>query len=173
MTIGDVLAVAAGLILTGTAWAATLLLFALAFPGRAAAAQANLTGSPKRCLAAGLGTVAAAGLLAAICAGAAAGPIKLIVGVLGAGIGLASALGSAGAVRLLGNRITEMGAPMTPFASLTRASALYVLAGFLPIIGWFVLLPAALFLSVGSAVLTFFSARVPLQVRQVEAEAAL
>ena len=62
---------------------------------------------------------------------------------------------------------------MTPFASLTRASALYVLAGFLPIIGWFVLLPAALFLSVGSAVLTFFSARVPLQVRQVEAEAAL
>ena len=45
-----------------------------------------------------------------------------------------------------------MGSPMTPFASLTRASVLYTAAGFLPVIGWFGLLPLALFLAVGSGV---------------------
>jgi len=62
------------------------------------------------------------------------------------------AVGSAAAIRLLGARIDALGSPMTPFASLTRASVLYVAAGFLPIIGWGVVLPAALLLSLGSGV---------------------
>jgi hypothetical protein len=172
MTIGDVLAVTMGLMLTGAAWAATILLFALAFPGRAAAAQAKLIQSPKRCLAIGLGTVAGAGLLGAICAGSAAGPVKLMAGVIAAGVCLAAALGSAGLVRLLGERITALGAPMTPFASLTRASVLYVLAGFLPGVGWFVLVPAALCLAVGSSVLALFPAPVAVRACPAEIEAA-
>jgi hypothetical protein len=173
MTIGDVLAVTAGLIGTGTAWAATILLFALAFPEKSAAAQAQLTQSPKRCLAIGLGIVVGAGLLAAVCFGAAAGPIKLVAGLLAAGLGLVAALGSAGAVRLLGARIIGLGTPMTPFASLTRASILYVLAGFLPVIGWFVVLPGVLFLAVGSGALSLSPARILAPARPVEAEAAL
>ncbi len=160
MTLGDILAVTAGLMLTGAAWTATILLFALAFPGRTAAAQAKLTVSPGRCLMVGLGTTAVAGLLAAICFGAAAGPVKLVAGLIAAGIGMTAALGSAGMIQLLGERITHLGTPMTPFASLTRASVLYVLAGFLPVIGWFVVLPAALCLAVGSGVLASFPARI-------------
>ena len=76
-------------------------------------------------------------------------------------------------VRLLGERITQWGTPMTPFASLTRASVLYVLAGFLPVIGWLVLMPAALFLAVGSGILALFSSRVLAPVRPAEVEAAL
>jgi hypothetical protein len=43
-----------------------------------------------------------------------------------------------------------MGAGMAPFAGMTRAVALYVLAGYTPLIGWFVVAPAALLISVGS-----------------------
>ena len=48
---------------------------------------------------------------------------------------------------------------MTPFASLTRASVLYVAVGFLPVIGQFAILPAALLLAVGSGVPALFRAR--------------
>ncbi len=152
MTIGDVLAVIAGLLTVGAAWAATILVVALAFPTRVAAAQGKLTASPGLCLARGLGIVVIGGLLAAMFWGAAAGGHRLLAGVVLGGLGLLAALGSAAMARLLGERIDAMGSPMTPFASLTRASVLYVTAGFLPVIGWFVLMPLALMLAVGSGV---------------------
>ena len=161
MTIGDVLAVIAGLLTVGAAWAATILIVALAFPARVAAAQDKLTASPGACLARGLGTTLVGGLLAALFWGAAAGGHRLLAGVVLGGLGLLAALGSAAMVRLLGERIDAMGSPMTPFASLTRASLLYATAGFLPVIGWFVLLPVALFLAVGSGVAVLRSAKKP------------
>ena len=72
------------------------------------------------------------------------------------GLGVVAALGSAAIVRLLSARIDALGSPMTPFASLTRASVLYVAAGYLPVIGWGIVLPAALLLSVGSGVAVLF-----------------
>lgn len=172
MTIGDVLAALAAIGAVGAAWTATILLFALAFPARAAAAQAKLTAAPGASLGIGLAVVLIGSLLAAACWHAPAGPIKLLAGVIAGGIGLAAALGSAGAVRLLGERVDAAGAAPSPFASLTRAAILYVLSGFLPALGWFVLLPGALLLSVGSGVTALLPVRVKSAARRADSEVA-
>ena len=151
MTIGDVLAILALILLVGSAWAATILVVSLAFPARVARAGAKLTAAPGRCAGRGLVVVLGVGLLALLLANG-PGPVKLLAAVVGGGLGLVAALGSAAMVRLLGGRIDAMGSPMAPYASLTRASVLYVTAGFLPVVGWFFVLPAALFLAVGSGV---------------------
>lgn len=152
MTIGDILAVIAAVLLVGASWAATILTIALAFPARVAAAQAKLTAVPGVCLVRGLAVLLVSAVLAIALSKAAAGPVRGLALLLLGGLGVVAALGSAAVVRLLGARIDALGSPMTPFASLTRASVLYVAAGFLPVIGWGVVLPAALLLSVGSGV---------------------
>jgi len=159
MTIGDILAVIAAVLLVGASWAATILMIALAFPARIAAAQAKLIGAPGACLARGFATLLVCGLLAIALSKAAAGPARLLALLLLGGLGVVAALGSAATVRLLSARIDALGSPMTPFASLTRASVLYVAAGFLPVIGWAAVLPAALLLSVGSGVAVLFRAK--------------
>ena len=159
MTIGDILAVIAAVLLVGASWAATILMIALAFPARVAAAQAKLTAAPGACLARGFVVLLVSAVLAIALSKAAAGPARLLALLVLGGLGVIAAVGSAAVVRLLSARIDALGSPMTPFASLTRASVLYVAAGFLPVIGWGVVLPAALLLSVGSGVTVLFGAR--------------
>jgi len=159
MTIGDILAVIAAVLLVGASWAATILMIALAFPSRVAAAQAKLTAAPGVCLLRGLGVALGGGLLAILLVQAPVGPVRGLAMVVLGGLGVLAALGSAAVVRLLGARIDALGSPLTPFGSLTRAAALYVAAGFLPIIGWGVVLPVALLLSIGSGVAVLFGAR--------------
>lgn len=151
MTIGDVLAILALIMLVGSAWAATILVVALAFPVRVARAGAKLTAAPGRCAGRGLGVLLGVVLLAIVLYNG-PGPVKLLAALVVGAAGVVAALGSAAMVRLLGERIDAMGSPMAPYASLTRASVLYVTAGFLPVVGWFFVLPAALFLAVGSGV---------------------
>ena len=170
MTIGDVLAVVAGIGAVGAAWIAAILLFALAFPTRAAAAEKKLTEAPGAAFGLGLTVVLVGGLLAAVCWNSPAGPIKLLAAVIAGAICLAAAVGSAGAVRLLGERIDAAGTGFSPFASLTRAAILYVLAGFLPVLGWFLILPVALLLSVGSGTAALLPKRVKQPARQAEIE---
>ena len=150
MTLGDVLAALALILIVGASWAATLLLCALAFPARVAAAQAKLTDAPGVCLGRGFLVLVVGGLAIIALSHAAAGPVRLLAALVGAGLGAVASLGSAACVRLLSERIDALGSPMTPFAGLTRASLLYVAAGFLPVIGWGIVLPAALLLSLGS-----------------------
>jgi len=160
MTLGDILAVIAAILTVGAAWVATILLVVLAFPARVAGAQAKLTGAPGRCAGQGFGVALGIGLLAAICANG-PGPVKGVSLVLLGALGATAALGSAAVVRFLGGRIDVMGSPMAPFASLTRASALYVASGFLPVIGWFFVMPVALLLSVGSGVASLWPEKKP------------
>lgn len=159
MTLGDILAVIAAVMLVGASWAATILTVALAFPAKVAAAQGKLTASPGWCAARGLAVTAVGALAAIALLQVAAGPARLLAAVILGGLGILAAIGSAAAVRLLSGRIDALGSPMTPFASLTRASVLYVVVGFLPIIGQFAILPVALVLSVGSGIAVLFRAK--------------
>jgi hypothetical protein len=152
MTIGDVLAAVAAIFALGATWAATLLLVALAFPARVRQIQERLVSSPGACLARGLGIVLLFLIIDVPLSQHPAGPLKLLSYILLAGLGTFAALGSAGIARLVGERIQGVGASMSPFASLTRGTILYVIAGFLPIIGWLFVTPIALLLSLGSAV---------------------
>ncbi|MDQ2800754.1 MAG: hypothetical protein M3Y13_14080 [Armatimonadota bacterium] len=152
MTIGDVLAFLAVVFLVGATWVATILMAALAFPRKAGRAQEIVLAAPGASLARGVGLFSVISLLGAVMMQSHAGPIRLVAGLLWSSLAALSVLGSAGIARLLGERIQSAGTHMTPFATLTRGTILYVLAGFLPIIGWFLILPVALFLSLGSAV---------------------
>ena len=149
MTFGDVLAVLAVVFIVGASWAAAILLIALAFPRPVARAETCLTISPGRCAGVGSAALLVCGLPAILLISIAPGPLKLLGAVLLGVVGLLSTLGSTAIVRLVASRIDALGSPLAPFGSLTRASVLYVSAGFLPVLGWFFFLPAALLLSVG------------------------
>ena len=152
MTLGDILAALAVVFIIGVSWAATILLAALGFPASVARAEFSLTASPGQCAARGAGTVLAFGLLAGGLLSAGAGPMKLLGGAVLGSLGMVAAMGSAGVIHLLARRIDALGSPLSPFGSLTRAAILYVSAGYLPVIGWFFLVPVALLLSLGSGV---------------------
>jgi hypothetical protein len=156
MTLGDVLAVIAAVMLVGASWASAILMIALAFPAKVGTAQEKLMSAPGWCAGRGAVTVAVGGLLALLLSQAAAGPARLLAAVILGALGIVASVGSAAIVRLLGARIDALGSPMTQFASLTRASFLYVGAGFFPVIGWLAILPAALFLSVGCGLPALF-----------------
>ena len=163
MTIGDILAVIAVVLTVGITWAAAVLLTALALPARAARAQQSLLAAPGKTLLRGIGVALAFAVLLLIFGMNHAGPVRLIAGVLYAVLGALTALGSAGIVKLIGERIRETGTRMTPFASLTRGTVLYVMAGFLPIIGWFLIVPVSLLLSLGSGVMALRKEQVTLR----------
>ena len=160
MTIGDVLAAVAALLTLGASWGAAILLAALAFPKRATRAQSLLMEHPWACLgrgAAGLLVVGLPTLALAHTPGPARLLLLLPLGLLAAG----AMVGSAAAVRLLGGRIDAIGSPLTPFAALTRATFLYVSAGFLPVIGWLLVLPGSLLLALGAGLPALFPERAP------------
>jgi hypothetical protein len=149
MTLGDVLAILAAVFIVGASWAAAILLVALAFPKPVARAETCLTTAPGRCAGLGFFALLVCGLPAILLISAAPEPLKLVGVVLLGALGLLVALGNAAIVRLVASRIDDLGSPLTPFGSMTRASVLYVSAGSLPILGWFFFVPAALLLSIG------------------------
>jgi hypothetical protein len=148
MTIGDILAVIAAVLLLGASWAATLIMTALVFPSVVSRAETKILVSPASCIWRGIGAVVGVLFIATVLHGA--GPLRLISAALWCGLLLASAIGGASIVRLMGERIGALGSEMTPFARLTRSSALYVGAGFVPIVGWFVIAPIAALMTVGA-----------------------
>lgn len=152
MTIGDVLAALAVLMAVGFGWGATLLTAALAFPVRAQQASEALAASPGWCLARGLGVFFGVGLIALTLTHHPAGPVRLIGYVVWAALALTAAVGVAGLTRLMSERIQANGTAMNPFASLTRATVLLVLAGFVPLVGWFLVTPLVAFIALGSVV---------------------
>ena len=158
MTIGDVLAVMAAVFVVGATWAATILLAALAFPAKTTLAQQKIVSAPGASVARGLGLAVVLGILAAAF-WSHPGPARLIGGLLLATLGALAAVGSAGIARLVGERIQSVGSHMNPFATLTRGTILYVAAGFLPVIGWFLVAPAALLLSIGGGAAALLTRR--------------
>jgi hypothetical protein len=167
MTIGDVLGVIAALALLGASWAATLLLAALAFPGRTRCAQHAIETMPRACGLRGLFLLLLVGGAALALGQSPAGLLRLLAGALYAALAAVAALGGAGITRLLGERILESGTPMPPFAALTRGTILFVTAGFLPVVGWFLIVPAAALLSLGAG---WSVLRAPARPRQPAAE---
>ena len=153
MTLGDVLASLAAALVIYISWTATLLLVALALPHQVTRAERRLLDAPGLCAALGAVILLVLGILSARLMGSGPGPTKLLGGLILGGIGFGAAVGSAAIVKILAGRMDVLGSALTPFERLTRASALYAAAGFFPILGWFIVLPAALLLSLGSAAL--------------------
>ena len=150
MTIGDILAVIAAILLTGAAWGATVLLTLALFPGRVQHARETLLTRPAVCGWRGAAIVLILGVFT-VRLMSVPGPARLIALIIAGFLIAAAAVGGAAIVRSVSDRIATEGSDMTVFARLTRATTLFVLAGFLPVVGWFVVVPAVLVVAVGAA----------------------
>ncbi|HEX8237138.1 MAG TPA: hypothetical protein VF600_14365 [Abditibacteriaceae bacterium] len=150
MTIGDVLAVVAGIGSTCVAAWALLLGMALLFHRRAGLAQQNFERSPWRVLATGfvLALLGIGGTLVLL--NQPNGILKLagwalLLGVLGL-----SALGASGLALLLGNCVQRSEPTMSDFGALLRGAGLLIAAALVPLLGWFFIVPLTIIMSAGA-----------------------
>ncbi|MBC8066401.1 MAG: hypothetical protein H7Y17_16335 [Chlorobia bacterium] len=150
VTIGDSFAIVAllgGICLS--AWA-LIMAVALVFPGKAQQARGRLVNRPWVSFVVGLLIWASAGVVSA---GMLASPLPLakLIGWMGI-LGLASiaAVGSAGLATLASERLKAMAPDQTSYASLSKSAAYIVIAGLVPVLGWFLIVPFLIFASTGA-----------------------
>ena len=172
MTIGDVLAVVAGVLAVGaTLWAA-IIAFALLFADRTTQAAGLLEQKPASVLRTGTLVLIVAGVVGLILINQPIGLIKLVGWVMLAGLFALALLGSAGLARVVGERVRTGERRVGPFVGLCRGAGFVVAAGFLPLVGWFALFPVALVASLGASVIALRTNEATLPSPVVPAELA-
>lgn len=152
MTIGDVLAVIAGVLATGaTLWASILVLVVL-FPARTGRAGKALEERASRCLWTGAIAAFTVGLAAWVMAFSPGigGLPKLLGWILLLLLLLVATLGSAGIAEVGAARIRQRDPRIRPLAALGKATGLMITAGLVPGLGWLVLFPLMLMVSLGA-----------------------
>ena len=151
-TIGDSFSIVA--ILTGiglTTWA-LILAAGLLFNSRAHTAREKYESRPWLGFGLGLLLAATVGIVSVVLASAPI-PIAKLMGTTGLMILLAvSALGSAGLCQIIAMRIRTLEPALSPYAALTRAGMLLVVAMFFPLLGWFLIGPVVFITSLGIGV---------------------
>ncbi|MDQ3815476.1 MAG: hypothetical protein M3347_16285, partial [Armatimonadota bacterium] len=156
MTIGDVLGVAGGIIGIWLSTWALLILMALLFSRRATQAQAGLETRPMRAFWIGAALVATAGVVAIAFLSQRNGMAKLIGWILLFGLLGISALGAGGLVRLIGSRVQLLNPRLSELLALALGAAFLVIAGWVPLFGWFFIIPAVIITSLGAGIQVLF-----------------
>ncbi len=156
-TIGDsfsIVALIVGICLS--AWA-LIMSVALVFPGKAEHARLRLVHKPWASFFLGLGIWLVPG---AISFAFLANPLPLakLVGWMGV-LALLSiaAIGSAGLATLASERLRAMAPDQTVYASLSKSAAYIVIAGVVPILGWFLIVPFLILASTGAGVMALLA----------------
>ena len=149
MALADVLAILGALAVLGVAVPSLLTLVSLCLPRAVADAAASAGSRPLRSLAGGL-LVAVLAALAGGAGRALGGPGALLGAFVLLGALSVTAVGLAGIVRhIAGAYRHEAGKPL-PFGELFASAAILEFAAAVPVVGWFVVLPAALLIALGS-----------------------
>lgn len=154
MTLADVLAVAAGLAIACAGFASLSVILAVLFPGAVARARHRAEARPG--LSVGLGALYA---FASAIAGSAflkapAPPLRggaILVFLAAATLAV---LGGAGLSGALGQRSRGSAAAPAGIRDMLRGALLLESAALLPLVGWFVVLPAAILLALGAGIMT-------------------
>lgn len=157
ITIGDVLAVVATVVgAAASAWALTICA-ALVFLRRTDAAHAALHRSWAKCFVVGL--IATFVLLFVSTALVSLPlPAAKLMGLFGYTATLAlAAVGAAGLARLVANRIMRHDTEVSAYSALTRAAGLLVAASAFPVLGFFVIAPLLIILSIGAGTIALVS----------------
>ena len=145
------------LIFVGSVLASTCLFLVTRglFNQRLAEVQATLDSSPVRSLVVGMGTATA---IFGICIGLIATEIpplaigSVIVGTIGI---LGVLFGLSSIVSILGERVLALrNRESSPFAQTILGTLLLATLGIVPFLGWFLIAPVAVFLGLGSLVLS-------------------
>ena len=151
-TIGDSFSIVAILMGIGfTTWA-LILAASLLFNGRANMAKERYEKRPWVGFGLGVLMVLTVGLISLVLAQL-PNPLLKLMGTTGLMLLLAiSSLGSAGLCQLVALRIRNLEPTLSPYAALTRAAMLVVVAGFFPVLGWFFVGPILFITSLGIGV---------------------
>jgi len=156
MTLADVLAVAAGLAIAGAGFASLSVILGVLFPRAVARARFRAEARPGRSVALGAGFAFASAIVGSAFLKAPAPPLQggaILVFLTAATLAV---LGGAGLSGSLGRR--ARGAPSDGSASsirdMLRGALLLESAALLPLVGWFVVLPTAVLLSLGAGIAT-------------------
>lgn len=170
MTIGDVLAVVAGIVgVSVSIWA--LLLGTAVLGGRVAhRGKAILLLSPAKVFLTGLIAWGIIGFVAVALMNQANGALKLagitlLLGLLGI-----SALGGGALATLMAERVRRQDRSLSPLAALGRGAGILVVAGITPFFGWFLLIPTMIIVSLGLGIRTLFTheSSIPVELRYWE-----
>lgn len=155
MTIGDVLATAAGIFTAcASVWAAILVTFLL-FSARTRNVADRIEKHPWRCAGVGAVVLGSAGIVTVILVNQPNGLLKLI-GWLSLAFLLALAtFGSAGMSQVVATRILRADPAVPPFRAAGYSAGLIIAAGLLPVLGWLIL-AASLLTSLGAGALTLW-----------------
>lgn len=149
MTFGDVLAITLLIVVTVVTLWAGIVAFTVVFSRRAQVAANALTDAPGKQVGVGAVVALVAGILSVTLMGR-GGPVAALgFAILAAALAVA-VLGSAGLSLVIADRVRELDARYSRLSATARGAALAVAAGLIPVIGWFFLMPAALFASLGA-----------------------
>ncbi|BCM88387.1 hypothetical protein IAD21_00218 [Abditibacteriota bacterium] len=155
MTIGDVLAMIAGVTAFCFSVWSLLLGGTLLFTGCAATARTRLEETPLHTLGTGFLLLAVGGVVGLVLIGQPNGLLKLFGWVLLLGLLALGALGGTGIVLLAGERVRELDAKISAFEARRRGAALLVVAAFVPLLGWFLVAPLLIISSLGAGWYSF------------------
>lgn len=155
MTIGDVLAVVVAMGLIGAGTAGLLLLLTYAFPQRVSLIETALMEKPSACIGRGVAILVILSFLVLSLEHQSAGLLRLCGMLMVCMIALAAAMGGAGIVTLVSKNILAHSVTEQPAGAVFRASVIFVLAGALPLIGWFLVVPISIVVSIGTASFAF------------------
>lgn len=160
LILGDVLGVLAIVLgICASSWA-ILLAFAALFPARAEQSRTVVESHPWRSMALGLVGWTILGTFGLVLIQSPNGLAKIIGMVLLVVPSAITAVGSAGIAHLMADRFRKMDETLSEYTAFTRASFAVVVAGILPIVGWFAVVPAVMAVGFGAGLSAVLS-RIP------------
>ena len=157
MIMADVLSVALLVLGLWLAISAVLLLFRAALPERVERAGERASERPGRTLVIGLLVAAPALLLTAVLGSRPLG--KPLAALMLAGTLVVALIGVSALATRLGQRLPSPDDADRPWLATLRGGLCLVIASSLPLLGWFLIWPAALFMGVGATVSSAFGSK--------------
>ncbi|MCS6829906.1 MAG: hypothetical protein RMM08_04330 [Armatimonadota bacterium] len=156
-TIGDVLAVIGIVAATVLSLWALVIAVSVLFGDRVMRARNRLERSPGKATLLGGGIAIVLGVVVAALLNHPAPPFKLIGWVIYLLLLVVGAVGFSGLATLVAQRLARLEPSLTPYGALSRGALLCVLAGLVPVLGWFVVSPLMGFASLGAGVEAIFT----------------
>ena len=150
----DISAIFGILLLLGILFPGMLTAYWLLFPSPVERARARLESAPWSTFWVGLGITIALVIPIIILVALPYGPAKFLGFSFMVIVLCISGLGAAGIVARMADRLSEHSGALSPFSAFLRGAVTLELAAFFPLIGWFIIIPLAIFVSIGA---TFFA----------------
>lgn len=149
-TIGDVLAVIGVVVTVVVSTWALVMTVSMLFGGRTMRAQARLEQAPWKTILLGAVMALVLGFIVVALLNQPNPLGKLIGWVIYLLMLVVMAIGLSGLAGLLARHLAQMEPSLSPYGALSRSAFLCVVATLLPILGWFVVAPLTLFVSLGA-----------------------